>query len=163
MNRGALESTGDILFFLHCDSLLPEGFDREIRRVMSVHDWGCFGVRFPSKNFFMLTNRIISNYRASMRKLPFGDQGIFIDRKLFFDTGMFPDIPLMEDYEFSLKMKQHGIAPGMTRKRLVSSDRRYGTGTKSILKTEICMWKLRRMYRRGVSPDELKSYYEDVR
>ncbi len=163
MNRGALESTGDILFFLHCDSLLPEGFDREIRRVMSVHDWGCFGVRFPSKNFFMLTNRIISNYRASMRKLPFGDQGIFIDRKLFFDTGMFPEIPLMEDYEFSLKMKQHGIAPGMTGKRLVSSDRRYGTGTKSILKTEICMWKLRRMYRRGVSPDVLRSYYNDVR
>ena len=111
----------------------------------------------------MLTNRIISNHRAHKRKLPFGDQGIFVGRKLFFDMGMFPEIPLMEDYEFSLRMKQRGIAPGMTRKMLVSSDRRYGSGTINILKTELCMWKLRHLYRRGVSPDELKSYYKDVR
>ncbi len=163
MNRGALESTGDILFFLHCDSILPEGFEYEIRRIMSIYDWGCFKVRFPSGNIFMLTNRIISNHRAHKRKLPFGDQGIFVGRKLFFDMGMFPEIPLMEDYEFSLRMKQRGIAPGMTRKMLVSSDRRYGSGTINILKTELCMWKLRHLYRRGVSPDELKSYYKDVR
>ena len=163
MNRGALESAGDILFFLHCDSLLPEDFLSEIRRTMSAYSWGCFGVRFPSRNFFMLTNRIISNHRASRRRLPFGDQGIFVDRKLFFEMGMFPEVPLMEDYEFSLKMRKCGIVPGMTRRRLISSDRRYGTGTKSILKTEICMWRLRRMYRKGVSPDTLKAYYEDVR
>ena len=38
----------------------------------------------------------------------FGDQGIFIDRKLFFKMGMFPEIPIMEDYQFSLELKRRG-------------------------------------------------------
>ena len=149
MNAGAGKSTGDILFFLHCDCTLPEKFLEEIRRVMAANDWGCFRVKFPSSNFFMLTNCIISNHRALCRRLPFGDQGIFINRDLFFEAGMFPEIPLMEDYEFSIRMKRRkGVrGPGMTRKWLITSARRYGRGTGSILRTEMQMWKLRRMYR----------------
>ena len=99
MNRGALASSGDVLFFLHCDSILPEDFVHEIREVMARYDWGCFGVRFSSRNLFMYTNRIISNHRAMVRGIPFGDQGIFIDRSLFMDMGMFPEAQVMEDYE----------------------------------------------------------------
>lgn len=165
MNAGAGESTGDILFFLHCDSTLPANFLEEIRRVMAANDWGCFRVKFPSSNFFMLTNCVISNHRALCRGLPFGDQGIFIDRDLFFEAGMFPEIPLMEDYEFSMRMKRRkGVkGPGMTRKWLITSARRYGRGTGSILRTEMQMWKLRRMYRRGVSSGVLQNIYKDIR
>ena len=73
LNAGAMASSGDILFFLHCDSILPPGFPDEIHRVMARREWGCFGVKFPSRNLFMLTNRIISNHRAAFRSLPFGD------------------------------------------------------------------------------------------
>lgn len=163
LNRGAAASSGDILFFLHCDSILPDDFAQEIRDVMSGYDWGCFGVSFPSHNLFMLTNRIISNHRAVVRRLPFGDQGIFIDRTLFFETGMFPEIPLMEDYDYSLKLRRYGLIPGMTRGRIVTSARRYGRGTLGILKTEFCMWKLRSLYRKGVSPEILQKYYKDIR
>lgn len=163
LNAGALASSGDILFFLHCDSILPDEFLREIRRVMSRCEWGCFGVKFPSKNFFMLTNRIISNHRAVCRSLPFGDQGIFIDRSLFFEAGMFPEQPVMEDYEFSLRIRRYMPAPGLTRRRIVSSSRRYGKGTLSILKTELCMFQLRYLYRKGVSAEKLQRYYRDIR
>lgn len=163
MNNGALSSTGDILFFLHCDSTIPDRFIDEIRQVMTKRDWGCFGVKFPSKNLFMLTNRLISNHRAAVRHLPFGDQGIFIDRELFFEAGMFPEIPLMEDYEFSLRMRRYGIDPGMTRHRILSSARRYGSGTKSILKTEAQMLRIRSKYRRGADARELLDYYSDIR
>ena len=163
LNRGALESTGDILFFLHCDSVLPDDFGREIRRVMAEHEWGCFGVRFPSRNIFMQTNRIISNHRACRRRLPFGDQGIFMDRKLFFDMGMYPEIPVMEDYEMSLRLRKKRIKPGMTKHRIVSSARRYGSSTGDILRTEFCMWNLRRLYRKGIDAGELQNYYKDVR
>ena len=163
LNKGACASSGDILFFLHCDSILPEDFVHEIREVMARYDWGCFGVRFPSRNLFMFTNRIISNHRARFRRLPFGDQGVFIDRTLFFETGMFPEIPLMEDYSYSLKLRRYGLVPGMTRRRLVTSARRYGRGTADILKTEFCMWRLRGLYRKGVSPEKLQEYYKDIR
>ena len=170
MNAGAFASTGDILFFLHSDSILPKGFPAEIRRTMSKSDWGCFGVKFPSHNVFMITNRIISNHRAWARRLPYGDQGIFIDRELFFEIGMFPEIPIMEDYEFSLKLKRYGFRPGMTMRRITTSARRYirpGQGligeTRDILRTELNMWMLRSMYRRGKSPEEIIKLYKDIR
>jgi hypothetical protein len=165
MNAGAMQSTGDILFFLHCDCTLPKHFTDDIRRVMAAHEWGCFKVKFLSTNFFMLTNSFFSNCRAQWRGLPFGDQGIFVDRDLFFETGKFPDIPLMEDYKFSMGMRcRKGIGrPGVTQKRLITSARRYGMGTLSILKTEAQMWKLRHMFRRGASAGMLKDKYEDIR
>lgn len=165
MNAGAQASSGDILFFLHCDSMLPERFTEEIRCVMASNDWGCFRLTFPSHNFFMFTNRIASNLRALSRKLPFGDQGIFIDRKIFFEAGMFPEIPIMEDYEFSLRMRncKELRGPGLTHKKLITSDRRYGFGTVNILSTEFQMWKLRHKYRKGVSTDILRNLYKDIR
>lgn len=165
MNAGAGAATGDILFFLHCDSILPERFVQDIRRVMAVYDWGCFRIKFRSSNIFMLTNRIVSNHRALCRKLPFGDQGIFIDRDLFFEKGCFPEIPLMEDYAFSSELRcRKGIkGPGLARGILISSARRYGKGTVSILRTEMQMWKLRHMYRQGISPWILQNYYDDIR
>lgn len=165
MNAGAKAASGDVLFFLHCDSILPKHFTKEIRRIMAAYDWGCFKVKFPSSNFFMMTNCIISNHRALCRKLPFGDQGIFIDKDLFIKAGMFPEIPLMEDYEFSMRMRSRKgtRGPGVTRKKIITSSRRYGTDTSDILKTEIQMWKLRRMYRHGVDPVILKEMYDDIR
>lgn len=163
MNLGAESSSGDILFFLHADSVLPEGFLDEIRRCMKDHLYGCFGVRFDSRNFFMLTNRMISNHRAWRRGLPFGDQGIFIDRELFMKTGMFPLLPIMEDYEFGRRLSAEGIRPGKTRHRILTSGRRYGKGTLSILRTEYKMWALRRKYRSGADINEIARMYRDIR
>lgn len=163
MNLGAEKSSGDILFFLHCDSVLPPNALDEIRECFADNEYGCFGVQFNSSNFFMLTNRIISNHRAWSRGLPFGDQGIFISRELFFDTGMFPEIPIMEDYEFSRRLAASGIKPGRTRHRISTSARRYGSGTISILRTEYKMWDLRRKYRAGMDIDEIAKKYKDVR
>lgn len=163
MNRGAKASSGDILFFLHCDCTLPSDALSEIRRCMATNRYGCFGLKFNSKNFFMWTNRVISNHRAWKRGLPFGDQGIFIDRDLFFKSGGFPEIPIMEDYEFGRRLAAFGMKPAKTGARLVASDRRYEGGTKHILVQELAIWKLRRRYRAGEDVNMLGSEYGDVR
>lgn len=163
MNFGAESSHGDILFFLHCDSVLPEGFTEEMRACIAGNPYGCFGVSFPSRNLFMLTNRLISNHRACVRGLPFGDQGIFIDRSLFFGMGMFPETEIMEDYEFALRLRRRGYRPAMTARRIETSVRRYGGCTADILRTELAMWKLRRMFRRGADPARLAEKYRDIR
>lgn len=163
MNAGAMASDGDVLFFLHCDSELPESFLDEIRHGMAEAEYGCFGVKFDSRHFFMWTNRIISNHRAWSRGIPFCDQGIFIDRELFFEIGMFPVLPIMEDYEFALKLKRYGYMPAKTKHRIGTSSRRYGSGTLSIMKTEYQMWYLRRLYHRGVDIEEISRRYRDIR
>lgn len=163
MNAGAKASHGEILFFLHCDSELPPYPLEEIRRVMKRHSAGCFGIAFHSWNFFMFTCRVISNHRVKDRKVMFGDQGIFVDRKLFFDLGMFPELPVMEDYQFSLTLKEHGVRLGMARRRIYTSDRRFPKGTVPKLKLMWKMNRLRKMYRDQVPIEQIDQLYRDVR
>lgn len=163
MNAGARASHGDILFFLHCDSELPPRPLAHIRRVMKRHSAGCFGIAFHSRNFFMFTCRVISNHRVKDRKIMFGDQGIFVDRRLFFQVGMFPDIPVMEDYQFSLTLKEQGVKLGMTGRRIYTSDRRFPKGTVAKLKLMWKMNRLRKMYRDQAPIDQIDKMYRDVR
>ena len=163
MNTGARESTGDILFFLHCDSELPDFPLERIRRVMRDYEAGCFGIAFHSRNFFMFTCRVISNHRVKDRKVMFGDQGIFIDRDLFFRAGMFPEIPIMEDYQFSLTLKEMGVKLGMADRRIYTSDRRFPEGTIPKLRLMWKMNRLRKMYRDEVPVETISRLYRDVR
>lgn len=106
---------------------------------------------------------MISNHRIKDRKVMFGDQGIFIDRKLFFEVGKFPEMPILEDYQFSLILKEKGIPLGMTRHRIYTSDRRFGGNTIEKLKVMWLMNRLRAMYRDGVPAEEIAKLYKDVR
>lgn len=93
----------------------------------------------------------------------FGDQGIFVERELFFEVGMFPDIPIMEDYQFSLNLKEKKIRIGMTKSRIYTSDRRFGGN--AIQKLNV-MWKmnrLRAMYRKGITIEKIAEEYKDIR
>ncbi len=163
MNFGAQNSTGDVLFFLHCDSEIPKTALEEIEVVMKKYKAGCFGIAFHSWNFFMFTCRVISNHRVKDRKVMFGDQGIFIDRDLFFEIGMFPELPILEDYQLSLTLKEKGVKLGMTKHRIYTSDRRFEGNTVTKLKLMWKMNRLRAMYRNGVSIDEISALYADVR
>ncbi|WP_099203364.1 TIGR04283 family arsenosugar biosynthesis glycosyltransferase [Miniphocaeibacter massiliensis] len=163
MNLGAEKSTGDTLFFLHSDSKLPSDFLMQIKEVMKKYRVGCFGIIFDSKNFFMFACRIISNFRAKYRRIIFGDQGIFIDRDLFFELGMYPNLPIMEDYQFSLSLRDKGFKVGITKDRINTSDRRYPKKTIQKLKLMWKMYKLRKMYRNGVDINILSNNYKDIR
>lgn len=163
MNLGARESHGDILFFLHCDSELPKNFLSEISHVMKDHRAGCFGIAYHKKHFFLWTCRVISNHRIKDRKVMFGDQGIFVTRELFFEMGAFPEIPVMEDYQFSLTLKENHVKLGIAKHRIYTSDRRFPKGTIPKLKVMWQMNRLRKQYRDGTPIDEIAKRYRDVR
>ena len=162
-NAGARASSGEILFFLHADSALPPDPLGEIRRAMRGHRVGCFGVRFEPSSLLMLCCRLLSNFRCYVRRIMFGDQGIFIDRELFFEVGGFPDLPLMEDYQFSLDLRARGFRPAPTRRRIATSSRRYGTTPASRIKTMLLMGRLRQMYREGTPVEEIARIYGQAR
>ncbi len=163
MNHGAKASTGDVLFFLHCDSKLPNTALEEIEDVMKHYRAGCFGIAFLSSRFFLFTCRVISNRRIKDKNIMFGDQGIFIDRDLFFEIGMFPNIPIMEDYQLSLTLKQKKVKIGMTKHRIYTSHRRFQGNSLNQLRVMWKMNRLRAMYRRGVPIEEIAAMYKDVR
>ena len=163
MNAAAKEACGDILFFLHCDSILPKGFLEEIREAIRKTPVACFGIRFKPSSPLMTVCSFISNHRVYDRKVMFGDQGIFLGRELFFQMGGFPDIPLMEDYQFSLNLKSRGIPMGLCKKRLITSERRFSG---SFFHKLLIMWKMNRLrarYRKGEEIDALAKEYRDIR
>ena len=163
MNAAAKEACGDILFFLHCDSILPKGFLEEIREALRKTPVACFGIRFKPSSPLMTICSFISNHRVYDRKVMFGDQGIFLGRELFFQMGGFPDIPLMEDYQFSLNLKSRGIPMGLCKKRLITSERRFSG---SFFHKLLIMWKMNRLrarYRKGEEIDALAKEYRDIR
>ena len=163
MNTAAKEASGDILFFLHCDSILPKGFLEEIREALRKTPVACFGIRFKPSSPLMTVCSFISNHRVYDRKVMFGDQGIFLGRELFFQMGGFPDLPLMEDYQFSLNLKSRGIPMGLCKKRLITSERRFSG---SFFHKLLIMWKMNRLrarYRKGEEIDALAKEYRDIR
>ena len=163
MNLGAEESSGDILFFLHCDSILPKGFVKEIREGIKHSLAGCLGIRFKNPSPLMGICSFISNHRVLDRKVMFGDQGIFVDRDCFFAMGEFPNLPLMEDYQFSLNLKKQGISPYLAKKRIITSDRRFQG---NFIQKLSLMWKMNRLrarYRKGEDIEQLAKEYRDIR
>ena len=161
MNAGAAASTGDVLLFLHADSVLPPDALAEIERVMAAHRAGCFGIAFRSRDVRMKCCQTLSNLRVRLWDVAFGDQGIFIRRDLFMELGGFPDLPLMEDYQLSLDLRARGVRFAMTRARIVTSDRRFIQG--GPLRVMARMWRLRAMYRKGADMDAIAAFYKDIR
>lgn len=161
MNHAAAEATGEVLWFVHCDSLLPpDAFDEISHALSRGARWGCFRIGFAGNAAFMGCNAFFSNLRAR-RGIAFGDQGIWVERALFFDLGGFPALPIMEDYEFSRRMKSRGIPICPLRGRIITSARRYER--EFPLKTMWRMFYLRHLYRRGVDIDEIARRYRDIR
>ena len=163
MNTAAKAASGDILFFLHCDSILPKDFLEEIREALRKTPVACFGIRFSPSTPLMTICSFISNHRVYDRKVMFGDQGIFLGRELFFQMGGFPDLPLMEDYQFSLNLKSRGIPMGLCKKRLITSERRFSG---SFFHKLSIMWKMNRLrarYRKGEEINALAKEYKDIR
>ena len=164
MNEAADRSHGSVLFFLHCDSEIPADAAEEIAEVMKRFSAGCFGIDFrEKKNFFMYTCKWISNHRVKDRRVMFGDQGIFIRRELFYRIGKYPELPIMEDYQFSLNLKAECIRFGMTRHRIYTSPRRFYGSTLHKLRVMWQMNRLRAAYRRGVPIEEIAAAYRDIR
>ncbi len=163
MNYGANKSKADILFFLHCDSELPDNPLQQIKQVMALYRAACFGIAFKSHSLLMFICRYISNHRVFDRKIMFGDQGIIVDRDLFFSIGQFKTLPIMEDYNFSLELKKKKIKIGMTKQRIYTSTRRFKGNFYEKLKLMWKMNRLRKMFRAGVDINIISKLYKDVR
>ncbi len=110
MNAGAAAATGDILLFLHADTRLPPGFDGHVRRVVAKpgNSAGAFVLRIDSPDFRLRVMEWGANMRARYTQIPFGDQAIFVSAALFRQVGGFPDLPIMEDFEFIRRLKKRG-------------------------------------------------------
>lgn len=161
MNHAATHAESDVLWFVHCDSMLPEDPHSQISSaVESGARWGCFHIGFDYKGPFMDFNTHFSNRRAR-KGIAFGDQGIWVKKAVFEEMGGFPDLPIMEDYEFSLRMQSKNIPICQLPGTIITSGRRYEKRFPPLTMWQ--MYHLRCLYRRGVDIQEIARRYKDIR
>jgi rSAM/selenodomain-associated transferase 2 len=155
MNVGAKQATGDVLLFLHADSQLPDSFESAIQSGMEAgREWGRFDVQLSGQHPMLRVVEWMMNQRSRLTGVCTGDQGIFLTKHAFENVGGYPEIPLMEDIELSVRLK---AAPYCIRQKLVTSSRRWEE--KGVYQTIWLMWSLRLRYFFGASPESLVQRY----
>ena len=167
LNAGAKQSPGDLLFFVHADMFVPEAALAAILlQIKEGYDGGGFANEFDQHNDkIKLIGRILNlrfrNREQSDSCIFYGDNGIFVKKKVFEELGGFAEIPIMEDYDFSVRMKKQFKVKQIKLPKLVLSARRHVEA--GFFKTRIQWILIRKLYKLGVSPFKLAKWYADVR
>lgn len=88
MNVGAKQASGNILYFLHADSIPPKDFDQAIiDEIKKGNQAGCFKMEFNSHHWWLKITGWLTQF--NWRVCRGGDQSLFITKKLFQKIGGF--------------------------------------------------------------------------
>lgn len=162
LNAGANVAQGDALLFLHADTHLPSSARCSIEAALAdrLVVGGRFDVQFDIPSVWGYLIAGLMNVRSRLTRIATGDQALFVRKEAFERLGGFADIPLMEDIEFSVRLKRSGATIAL-RDRVTTSFRRWQR--QGPLKTILLMWMLRLLYWTGISPHRLTRLYTDAR
>ncbi len=162
MNTGAAALQTDIMVFLHADTLLPRTSLAAIAQAME--NQRCVGGRFDiqfeeDRGYAWVISRMM-NWRSRLTGIATGDQVVFVRKSVFDQMGGFADIPIMEDIEFTKRLKRQGDIAAILIKVTTSFRRWEQHGP---LRTILSMWALRVLYWLGLSPHTLSHFYKPTR
>lgn len=162
MNAGAAAATGEVLLFLHADTRLPSDGLMELTRALAQEGavGGRFDVRLDGTEPIFRVIETLMNVRSRVTRIATGDQALFVRRSVFEALGGYALIPLMEDVEFSARLKRCGRIACL-RSRVRTSVRRWRQDGPT--RTIVRMWWLRARYAWGTSPDRLARRYAHIR
>jgi len=159
MNLGASLADGEILIFLHADTILPPDALELIEEAMEDSSCiaGAFDLAIDSdKPAFRLIEKAAS-LRSRITRIPYGDQAIFIRKREFRELGGFRNIPIMEDVEFMRRIKKRKGKICIIGKAVRTSPRRWEK--EGIVYTTLRNWILLSLYLCGVNPESLVRFY----
>jgi len=160
MNEGAAAATGDVLLFLHADTLLPAGAFENIIAVMRTPSYvgGAFDLGLMSdRKCYRIIERA-ATYRSRLTHIPYGDQAIFIRKDIFNALGGFREFPIMEDVELMRSIRRTGHQIFIIPKKVKTSARRWER--EGIICCTVRNWVLVTLYLLGVRPDTLARFYK---
>ena len=156
LNAGAKLATGDILLFLHVDTILPKNFYKLITsKIRLGYVGGGFFVKHDVQNWQLRLIEFVVNTKAKIRGVKLGDQTIFVTNKAFKEIGGFPNIKLMEDYVFAKKIRKYRTC--IINEYVITSARKFLKH--GPIRTYLMMGIFQIKYLLGVSPEKLYSQY----
>ncbi len=156
MNFGAAQATGEVLYFLHADTLPPVGFYEDLKTALQQGaDCGCYRLRFDVNHWFLKANAWFTRFNVSAFR--FGDQSLFVRRETFEKTGGFAeDHIVMEDQQLIRRLLK-GYRFVVLKGAVTTSARKYLDN--GIYRTQGIFFVIYFAYQLGVSQEKLLRLY----
>ena len=161
MNLAAENATGDVLIFHHADSILTLAHLAAIERALRDPETigGAFYRKFDGRHPRLRWLEVAGRFLTRHGGIFFGDQSVFVRRETFRALGGFAPIPLMEDVEFSRRLRRSGRVAVLD-PPLQSSHRRHLE--RGPWRTSLQNGLFIVLYKCGLSPADLhRRYYRD--
>lgn len=159
MNAGARLAGGNVIMFLHADTVLPANAFVEIQKTMQCDEFvaGAFDLGIDNNNFVFKLIASAASLKHRLTHVPFGDQAIFIRREYFEAMGGYKEIPLMEDVDLMKRIKKKGWNIRIIPSKVLTSARKWEK--EGVAYTVIRNWMIQILYLFGMSPERLVRYY----
>jgi len=157
MNFGANYATGDILYFLHADTIPPYHFDTSILNAIAKKQFaGSFRLQFDDNSLFLKFFAWFT--RINHKTCRGGDQSLFITKSLFTKlNGYNENYIIYEDGEFIDRLyKEEKFI--ILHDKVITSARKYQEI--GILKLQYHFGMIHLKKSIGNSPEELYNYYK---
>lgn len=161
MHSAALLASGNILWFLHADTIPSPNSPAEIYRILETPSvvGGHFKLRFGGTS---LAARFMTWFYRLIRNigLMYGDSGIFVRRETYEQIGGFKPLPLFEDLDLVYRLQKLGRLVTLDTE-IVTSSRRFEDRAFAPV---FLRWVINQcLYWVGVSPHRLAKAYHPVR
>ena len=152
MNFGALVAKEEALYFLHADTIPPPGYSSDIVNAISKgFTSGSYRLSFDIDHWFLKANCFFT--RFDINAVRFGDQSLFVVKKVFENAGAFSeDLLMMEDQEIIHRLKKYGKFKVMNRSVITSARKYLDNGIYRMQGIFYLIWL---MYYLGVSQQKL--------
>ncbi|MFO7569854.1 MAG: TIGR04283 family arsenosugar biosynthesis glycosyltransferase [Smithellaceae bacterium] len=159
MNAGAARARGEILLFLHADTLLPKNALSQITAALAdgLYVGGAFDLGISNPHWIFRLTGWCASLKHRLTRIPYGDQAIFLRRRYFESMGGYPAIPLMEDVELMKRVKRRRGRIIILPDAVATSSRKWEKD--GVAYTILRNWVLQALYLFGVPADKLVKYY----
>jgi rSAM/selenodomain-associated transferase 2 len=159
MNAGAAKACGDILLFLHADTLLPQKAFPKIITALSNSSFigGAFDLKIQNHRWIFRIIGRAASWKHRLTRVPYGDQAIFMLRRYFENIGGYAGIPLMEDVELMRRVKRQGGRIIVLPDAVTTSSRKWETD--GVFYTIMRNWIIQVLYLFGMPARRLIKYY----
>lgn len=158
LEAGWRATEGEIVLFLHADTRLPNGWSAAVRAALAeaAVAGGAFGLRFRERSAALAVIEWGARLRARWGGLPYGDQALFVRRRVLEAEGGIAPVPIAEDLDLVRAIRRHGRL-ALLAQDVETSARRYLA--RGVLRTWLRNAIALAAWRAGVDRERLARWY----